>query len=147
MNIVIGLTPLVSNTVMSGICPTTKSDGANLAARPPSYVFSIVWTTLFVLLGIAWVRTRNSSTQKNDKLKTDVLFSLTTISFITWQYFNNCKRDKKLALYNIVISWTLSLLTMIVSQEKSKSGALVAPTVGWLFLASMLNYSQVNENK
>lgn len=146
MNFLVGITPLLSNTIMSQVCPTQKDDGIDIPARPPSKLFGIVWPILFITLGVAWVKSRNS--KLGGKLGVDVTFGALTISLLSWQYFNNCMKDKKLALYNIMISWTLSLLAAFVADRRSPgAAALVVPTTGWLFLASMLNYTQVNSLK
>ena len=49
------LLPLLVGFGTAGICRTTSSAGATVKFRPPPWVFSVVWTVLYLFIGLSWV--------------------------------------------------------------------------------------------
>ena len=50
-DVIIFLIPLITGYFMSAICPMKKGEaGSNVPARPPGWVFGVVWPILYLLL-------------------------------------------------------------------------------------------------
>lgn len=138
MNLLIGATPLISGYAMGQICPMTSRAGENIPARPPAWTFGIVWPLLYIAMGIAWVRTRQSA-------NSDVLFILLTGCLLLWQYFYSCQGKTKAALYTLVAAVAAALGTALWINSKDRvSSLLLVPLIVWLIFATMLNYTIVN---
>ena len=103
---------------------------------PPSIVFPIAWTILYLLIGIAYFLFRKTS----DDLKTRVIYyiqlflnALWSIIFFVW----------KMRLFSII--WIIILLLLIIVltyqfyQYKKISAYLLIPYLIWLIYATYIN--------
>ena len=50
--------PLVSGYTVSAFCAPTKSAASNIKFRQPSWIFGIVWPILYILIGLAWINSK-----------------------------------------------------------------------------------------
>ena len=105
---------------------------------PPSYIFPIVWTILYVLLGFALTRVLDS----NDKVLT-MIFYLNLIMNITWCYFYFYKKNINYAFINILLILVTSLAIISLTKDKIVI-KLVSPYVLWIMFATLLNYYSRN---
>jgi benzodiazapine receptor len=138
INIIRFLIPIISGYVASALCPI-KNAGSDIKARPPAVAFVIIWTILYVLIGIAWVKTAR------DNPMYDLAFIVLVISLSAWIYLWGCADSKRIALYIIFVSMMVTLLIIIsLSTDGNKFGLLLVPLFIWLILAGMLNYTSVN---
>jgi benzodiazapine receptor len=106
---------------------------------PPNYVFPIVWTFLYVLLGISFKKILDS--------KDNILISLFIINLllnITWTYLYFHKKDVKNAFINIII---LLIISIIILNKKYELKYYLIPYILWLGFASYLNYESINKIK
>lgn len=125
---------------MSAICPMKKGEaGASVPSRPPGWVFGVVWPILYILIGLSWVQLR----KQKDKTTVDVLFTLLIIILNSWIAVYSCAKQKKTALYILVISVAISLATWGYSVGTTQMFYLT-PLVAWLLFAAMLNFTEVN---
>lgn len=103
---------------------------------PPSIVFPIAWTILYILIGIAYFLFRKTS----DDLKTRIIYyiqlffnALWSIIFFVW----------KMRLFSII--WIMILLLLIILliyqfyQYKKISAYLLIPYLLWVVFATYLN--------
>jgi len=140
MNWLIGAIPLVTGYAAGALCPVGESAAAAIPARPPGWVFSVVWPLLYIAMGVAWVRSRGT-----DPI-IDVLFGLLTLLLVLWQYLYGCQGKQRQALYVLVAGIAAALATLVYAAQRERSAAyLLAPLVAWLVFATMLNYTQVNQ--
>jgi len=140
LDIIIFLIPLVTGYIMSYICPINKNKaGKTVPATPPSWIFGVVWSILYVLIGLAWVQLRKQKYQ----ITVDILFILLIISLNSWIFIYSCQKQKKNALYILFISFIISLGTWGYSIGTNQMFYLT-PLVGWLFFAVLLNFTEVN---
>lgn len=136
------LTPLIIGSVMAGVCPiNSKLAGASIPARPPGYAFAIVWFSLYILLGFSWVMTGNS----NQQILGDVVFSSNVILMALWVLVYSCFNNKKGALYILLV--IVMAAFALFSCTSGVATVLIAPYVGWVLFALMLNYTEVNQMK
>ena len=144
-NVSIFLTPIVAGYTMSALCPMTpEQSGSSVPARPPGWVFGVVWPVLYILIGLSWVQLRTKQNIKDkDQNTVDILFSLLILTLNSWIYFYSCKDEKKSALYTLLIALLIALSTWGYSIGHIQMFYLT-PLVCWLFFATMLNFTEVN---
>lgn len=125
---------------MSGISPWYSLLNKPLL-NPPSWVFSPVWTSLFILMGISlyliW------SKNIDEKKKRIPLFFFTVQLFLNmlWSLLFFTLRNPLYAFVEILVLW-LTILFMIMSFYKiSKTAAyLQVPYLLWVSFAAYLNF-------
>ena len=107
---------------------------------PPGWLFPIVWTVLFVLMGLASYFVVTSDAELRAKLQA-VKFYLLQLAFnFLWSifFFN-------LELYGFSFVWLLTLLLLIVITAvrfwriDKRAGALMIPYIAWVTFAGYLN--------
>jgi tryptophan-rich sensory protein len=108
--------------------------------NPPNIVFPIVWNILFVLMGIAaW---RIGEKQRIFISLAIVLFIIQLCFNILWSYLFFGMQRPGLAAIEIILLWTLILVTTYIFYKIDKvAGILLIPYLGWVGFAIYLNYS------
>ena len=113
---------------------------------PPSIIFPIVWTMLYILMGISsYIISESNSYDKTNAL---FFYILQLIVNLLWSFiFFTFK------LYLLAFLWILLLIVLVVIMIRkfyniSKiSGLLQIPYIIWLIFASILNLSIYILNK
>jgi tryptophan-rich sensory protein len=113
--------------------------GSSVPSRPPGWVFGVVWPILYILMGLAWVQLR----KQKDETTVDILFSLLIIALNSWIIVYSCAKQKKNALYILILSVAIVLATWGYSVGTTEMFYLT-PLVAWLIFATMLNFTEVN---
>lgn len=108
---------------------------------PPSILFPIVWTVLFILMGIGAAIVFENRKKEPEKVRNALaLYIANLIANVTWSllFFNN--RAFLLSFLWILVLWGI-ILAMIVSFGKvSKTAALLQiPYLLWVTFAAYLN--------
>ncbi len=107
---------------------------------PPNWIFSPVWISLFVLMGIAlflvWRR------QEHPRFKTALIFFFVQLILnILWSIAFFGLKSPLLGLIDIVLLWMAILLTILNFLKVSKvAGWLLLPYLLWVSFATILNY-------
>lgn len=142
MNWIYLFIPLVTGYLTSYKCHIGKSSGKTVKARPPPWVFGIVWPVLYLLLGYSWVLLR-----KKDK-SVDALFWMNIIGLVNWLIVYGCMKDKKSAVFILLGTFIIALVTWGYAIKSTVKGPMyyLAPYVGWLLFALLLNFTEVNKN-
>ncbi len=110
--------------------------------NPPGSVFGPVWTTLYVLMGIAFFLVWKSEVSKVVKTKAMVLWSVQLLANFLWSYIFFQRHEIGLAFAEILVLWVLILLTIFAFAEISKLAAwLLVPYIAWVSFASILTYT------
>jgi len=112
---------------------------------PPNWLFFPVWTTLFVLMGIAFylVWQRNFAGHR----VVLYLYCLQLVANVLWSWFFFGLRRPEWALVDILVLWVLILACIVSFYRISHlAGYLLLPYLGWVSLASFLNYFIVRLN-
>ncbi len=105
---------------------------------PPGWLFPIVWTVLFLLMGTAaylvWMR---DSTGRNAAL---LLYGIQLAFNFVWTLIFFNARNYGLALFWLLLLWMLILLTTIrFFKETKAAGWLMIPYLLWVTFAAYLN--------
>ncbi|OGG12741.1 hypothetical protein A2875_01945 [Candidatus Gottesmanbacteria bacterium RIFCSPHIGHO2_01_FULL_46_14] len=108
------------------------------AFNPPDWIFGPVWTTLFILMGIALYLVWTSNSQK--RVAAQKIF-YTQLGFnVTWSYLFFGFHNPTLALLDIAALWIAIFLTIRAFVPISKTAAyLLFPYLVWVSFAAVLN--------
>ncbi|MGI6255795.1 MAG: TspO/MBR family protein [Acutalibacter sp.] len=105
---------------------------------PPGWVFPVVWTVLFALMGIAaylvWMRDSAGRSSALTLYAAQLIFNF----FWTLIFFN--LGNYGLAFFWLVILWVLILLcTLRFFKEDRRAGWMMVPYLVWVTFAGYLN--------
>lgn len=132
--------PLLAGAAGSQFQPGAWYDGlAKPSFNPPSWVFGPVWTTLYILMGVAaWlVWDRQRATARGVLM----LFVAQLIANAVWSWLFFGQQNPGLALMDIVVLWLLILATTIgFWRLRPVAGALLLPYLAWVTFATALNF-------
>ncbi|MBE6729339.1 MAG: tryptophan-rich sensory protein [Ruminococcaceae bacterium] len=108
---------------------------------PPPILFPIVWSILFILMGIASYLVYTS--EKSDKVSVALVFYAIQLIFnFFWSiiFFNG--QAYLFAFIWLVVLWLLILITTILFYQISKpAGYLMVPYLIWVAFAGYLNFA------
>lgn len=105
---------------------------------PPNWIFSPVWITLFLLMGIAaflvWKK-------EGIKLALGIFFVQLALNTL-WSILFFGLQSPLLAFIEIIVLWFAILATIILFWKVSRTAAyLLLPYVLWVSFAAVLNFS------
>lgn len=106
--------------------------------NPPGYVFGPVWTTLYILMGIALflVWKQPKTPQRN---KATGMFAVQLILNFFWSLIFFKMHNLTLALVEIIVLWVCILITIFMFGRLSKAAAwLMVPYISWVSFATIL---------
>ncbi|HOX96040.1 MAG TPA: tryptophan-rich sensory protein [Candidatus Woesebacteria bacterium] len=114
--------------------------------NPPSWLFGPVWTTLFILMGIALYLVWSS--KMSNKVRWALkMFSAQMVLNILWSVFFFGMGNFWLAFGEIIVLWMFILATIISFGKISKKAAwLLVPYILWVSFASYLNFTIASLN-
>jgi benzodiazapine receptor len=111
--------------------------------NPPNWVFAPVWSTLYIMIGIAaglvWDRIESNTTLVKKAL---VVFAIQLALNALWSYLFFGLKNPMLALLEIVILWLMIYETYVQFGKINKiAGYLFIPYLLWVSFAMVLNAS------
>lgn len=140
------IVPLLAGFIGSFFTNPSIESGwyANLpkpALVPPGWVFPVVWTTLFVLMGIAlylvWRKPRRPLTYL-----AFFIFGLQLIFNVLWSILFFYFQNPSWALLEIIFLWILIMINIVIfGKIDQRAGWLLWPYLLWVSFATYLNYS------
>ena len=112
--------------------------------NPPDAVFGPVWTTLYLLMGIALVVVRRAG---EDTRRAQLVFGLQLALNTAWSFVFFGSRDPRSALVVIALLWSAILATIVeFGRIRPAAAVLLAPYLAWVSFASVLNAEIVRRN-
>jgi benzodiazapine receptor len=110
--------------------------------NPPNWVFAPVWTTLYLLMGIAlFLVLRKGFNEKGIKIAVAV-FALQLVLNSLWSYLFFGLESPFAAFIEIIFLWASILISIILFFRMSwVAGALLIPYILWVSFASVLNFA------
>ncbi|NGM69255.1 tryptophan-rich sensory protein [Natronolimnobius sp. AArcel1] len=109
---------------------------------PPGYVFSIVWTLLFTLMGIAiWLVWQRGTHKRAVRIALS-LFAIQFVLNLAWTpaFFGLQRADLGLAVISIL--WVAIVATIVAFDRISRlAAALLVPYLAWVSFAIFLTYT------
>ncbi|OGZ27705.1 MAG: TspO protein [Candidatus Nealsonbacteria bacterium RIFOXYB1_FULL_40_15] len=102
---------------------------------PPDWTFGVVWTILFILMGIAFYLIW----KKNAKNAMILFFVQLFFNFL-WSVIFFGLKSPSMAFIDLIVLWILVLLTIIYFYKASRPAAiLLIPYILWISFAGYLN--------
>lgn len=107
--------------------------------NPPSWVFGPVWSTLYVLMGVAAWWVWRSAAAEEPKRRAARLFWAQLALNVLWSFLFFGLRSPALALAEILVLWAAILLTLRAFWHvRPLAGALLVPYLAWVSYATAL---------
>ncbi|MDH4217973.1 MAG: tryptophan-rich sensory protein [Candidatus Aminicenantes bacterium] len=107
---------------------------------PPNWLFSPVWISLFLLMGVSLYLLWQTASKKEAKLAL-VLFSIQLILNVLWSAIFFGLKSPMVAFIEILVLWAAIFLTMTKSLKVTKAaGYLLLPYIIWVSFAAVLNF-------
>lgn len=133
------LTPLIGGSIVGLII--NKSIDYNYLVNPPlsppSYLFPIVWSILYLLIGISYYIYRKNN---NDNPLTIKLYYIQLILNYLWSIiFFTLKLRTLAVIWIIVLAITIIYLMIRFYKEERTSFYLFIPYILWVLFATYLN--------
>lgn len=109
--------------------------------NPPNGLFGPVWTTLYVLMGIAFYLVWKSPKQAGKGMAVTLYF-IQLILNLGWSYIFFSRHEMGWAVVEIALLWVFILLTIFSFARFHKAAAwLLVPYISWVSFAAILNYT------
>ena len=110
--------------------------------NPPAWVFGPVWTTLFVLMGVAAFLVWKKGLDRRDvKIALGIFIGQLVLNTL-WSIIFFGLHNPGVAFIEIIFLWLAILSTIIAFAKISKPAAwLLVPYILWVSFAAYLNYS------
>ena len=111
---------------------------------PPSWVFPLAWSILYVLLGIATYKVGRGTYKKEEKRDTYIIYGISLFLQFLWPIFFFKLQWYGGALFLAALLWFFSwVLYVVYGRLNRKAGSLLVPYVLWLGYALYLNIGVV----
>lgn len=123
------LAPAVIGFTCSRMCKIPTQAGQTQPQRPPASVFPIIWSLLYILIGLAWMVSKN-----------DIIFSLLNGLLGSWLIVYACRRDKKNALYILAAICSTTVAAMVLCRNFDICVYALVPLLTWCQIAFLLNW-------
>lgn len=115
--------------------------------KPPDIAFGPIWSTIFILSGVAWVGAKYCTSDLVILSRLNILFWVNGLLNIFWSvlYFRVQRPDW--SLYESVFLW-LSVLAILLTIRKisPKYSLYMLPYLIWVSIAIVLNWDTVRLN-
>jgi benzodiazapine receptor len=140
------LIPLLVGTT-AGLFTSSGVNGWYAAANkpwfnPPNWIFAPVWTTLYVLMGIALFLVWRSDAAAVIKKTAITLFAVQLVLNFFWSFIFFKLQQPGWAFAEIMLMWLMILMTILWFGKISATAAwLLVPYICWVSFATVLNYS------
>lgn len=130
--------PLALSSLQQFLWPSNFDLNKKVYFQPPGYVFGIVWTSLYLLIGLFAYRLTSNGTAGYTRTAMMVLFAANLAINLMWTPVVNSLRMYTMGIYMIGVL-ILTTLLLIVLEPKRVSKALLVPYLTWLLFALLLN--------
>ncbi|MBQ2931493.1 MAG: tryptophan-rich sensory protein [Clostridia bacterium] len=109
---------------------------------PPSWLFPVVWSILFVLMGIASYLVYTSNAPQDQKSRALTVYAIQLAVNFFWSIIFFNLEAYLFAFLWLVLLWALIVLTIILFwQIRRSAGILLLPYLLWVTFAGYLNYA------
>jgi benzodiazapine receptor len=139
---------LAAPVVVGGLSGVSTIDGVRGWYRtlekpswnPPDWVFGPVWTLLYVAMGVALVKVWRSDLRRGEVRLALVLFAFQLVLNFGWSWIFFSLHAIGPAFVEIVALLIAILATLAAfARVKPSAAALLAPYLGWVSFATVLN--------
>ena len=107
---------------------------------PPGWVFPVVWTVLYLLMGYASYRVLTSGASTADIRRAWLFYGLQLLANLIWPLLFFGGQLYLTSLLWLIVLWILIFLTIwIFSKVDERAGDLLIPYILWVTFAAYLN--------
>lgn len=107
---------------------------------PPGWVFPVVWTILYALMGFAAYIIENTSSPRKSRALT-VYYVQLSFNFV-WSFIFFSAGNYLFAFLWIILLWVLIIATILeFKMIKSRAAYILIPYLIWVTFAAVLNFS------
>jgi len=141
---ILTVVPLIGSWIMTFLFGNVKSRKYSKSwYQPPGWVFFVVWTLLYVMLGFLLYE----SSVQEDYLLLGFIIALTSLTYL-WIFFFNYLRNDKLAIWTIllILAFSLVVFSLLIDSkivENTSFGigylAVFSPFIAWIIFALLLS--------
>ncbi|MBS2015203.1 MAG: tryptophan-rich sensory protein [Deltaproteobacteria bacterium] len=115
--------------------------------NPPNWVFPVAWSTLFLLMAVAFWRVLRTPPETRLRSRAIVLFVAQLVVNVGWSVAFFGAHSPLFGLLVIVPFWLLIVVTMVTfAQIDRVAGSLLAPYVAWVAFATVLTATILRMN-
>lgn len=108
---------------------------------PPNWLFGPVWITLYLLMGISLYLVWSKGLDDRAVKIGIALFAIQLVLNAAWSPVFFGLHALRLSFYVIIAMWFFIMLTIVRFHSISKPAAyLLIPYIGWVSIATVLNY-------
>lgn len=142
MNKLIIIIPFILSNIVTYFTMKNTSYAKNLPLQPPSYVFGIVWSIIYLLFGGYLYNVLH--TKEPHLYWIVILWSFNLLLNLVWSpiVFNLKQYTNGVYIIVLLIS---TLIGMLLSTKNVLSKNLLLPYITWLILALLLNVELVKK--
>ena len=141
------LAGVVGSVFTFSAIPNWYAGLAKPVLNPPSWIFGPVWTTLYLLMGIAAFLVWNKGWERKDVRKALALFLLQLVLNAAWTIIFFGLHSPFWAFMDISAMWLAMIWTMALFYRISKPAMwLLLPYILWVSFAGVLNFAIWNLN-
>ncbi len=110
--------------------------------NPPNWIFAPVWTTLYIMMGIAFFLVWKSNESVEEKRPAIVFYFAQLLLNFLWSFIFFYAQEPGWAVVDIIALWLMILVTIIYFARISKVAAwLLVPYICWVSFATVLNFA------
>jgi tryptophan-rich sensory protein len=110
--------------------------------NPPSWIFGPVWTSLYIMMGVALFLVWKSPLSPDIKRTAILLFAIQLVLNFFWSFIFFYQHQIGWAVVEIIALWLLILLTIFSFAKINTTAAwLLVPYISWVSFASILNFT------
>lgn len=134
--------PLIVGTLSGLLFSAGDEYGAMVKPplSPPSWLFPVVWTILFALMGISSYLIFSSDAEKSEKTGALWIYGIQLLVNFFWPLFFFKMGEYLFSFIWLLILWGLVLLMILKFNRINKTaGLLQVPYIIWLTFAAYLN--------
>ena len=107
---------------------------------PPGWVFPVVWTMLYALMGFSAYIIENTNSQRKNRALT-IYFVQLFFNFV-WSFIFFSSSNYLFAFIWIIILWLLIIATILeFKMIKNRASYILIPYLIWVTFAAVLNFS------
>ncbi len=127
--------------------PTWYASLEKPSFNPPNWVFSPVWISLFVVMGISLFLVWQKSLHYPGVRGAMLWFAIQLFLNMLWSVLFFGLKSPLFAFIGIIFLWVAIFLTLVKSFKVSRlAGVLLVPYICWVSFAAILNFSIWNLN-
>jgi tryptophan-rich sensory protein len=135
--------PIATGFGIAAITPSMKNRGSRLKQTPPGWVFSVVWTALYLGLGYTW-----AESAEREPVRADIAFGILTALLALWllAVAGWLTREKpgvnRASLYIMILAVIATINGLQLATDELATVSM-SSLLGWLLFAQHLNFHSI----